>query len=500
MRASVTWRGILLVLVLGLWQTPPAGAAEHVAPLPRPACRQAHIKIPQALLSMGPTRDPGSEKLKGIGQYGGDIRIGDLDGDGTVDFVLAKAVGGLKTCYLGAFTWAGRVLWEWGDKDRRVVSADERDQTHVAESPTRPGPVLVVDIDGDGRTEVVAMVLRDGVDHTSWWDTKDMEFVILDGARGKVKRRAAPLPLIKANARDASGKRHRANYVHRRLLAADLRGLNQPRDFVVKIGNSVIACNDRLEELWTYQNRFSKYGEHSCYIPAVGDVDGDGRDEVCGGNYLLDHEGTVLWERMMARHNDSVAIVDWDGNGANGDEVVLSGFGQVVNASGDVLVKLGGDVVPHGQEMRCGRFRRDVPGLQMAVRYRGHAPDILLAGRGGRVLLRFTVDHSPVNVGLETVYWSGPDAPPLLFSPCALYDGDGRKVVTIADLPPPSGRGRMGWFHCIPAELDGSRRESVILYDPYTDEVFVYGATPLASDPPRGYRHTARQYNVRLMD
>ena len=98
--------------------------------------------------------------------------------------------------------------------------------------------------------------------------------------------------------------------------------------------------------------------------------------------------------------------------------------------------------------------------------------------------IQMSVDPSPVNVGMETVDWSGPAEPALLFSPCALYDGQGRKVVTVPGLPPPSGKGRMGWFHCIPAPLDGSGRESIVLYDPYTDEVFVYGANPLASDPP----------------
>ena len=350
------------------------------------------------------------------------------------------------------------------------------------------------------RTEVVAMVLEQGVTETSWWNTGDMAFVILEGATGKVKRRAAPVPLLEANAYDAAGKRHQADYVHQRLLAADFRGLKRPGDFVIKIGNSVIACNEQLEPLWTYRNKFSKYGEHACYIPCVGDVDGDGRDELCGGNYVVDHDGAVLWEKMMAKHNDSVAVADWDGNPANGLEILLSGFGQVVRTSGEVVVRLGKETVPHGQELRCGRFRRDVPGLQMAVRYGGHTPDILLADRTGNVLTRFRVDPSPVNVGLETVHWQGPDTPPLLFSPCALYDGHGRNVVVIPDLPAPSGRGRMGWFHCIPAALDGSGRESVVLYDPYTDEVFVYGAKPLASDPPTGYRHTARQYNVRLMD
>lgn len=494
---SVALSGLALGGLL-LSGTAPAGATG--ADQPCAAVLQARIKIPESLLSVGPTRNPGTEKLSGRAVYGGDLRIGDLDDDGTVDFVIARAVGGIKTCYLGAFTWTGEVLWEWGDPNRQVKSLDAKDESYHAESPIRPGPVLVVDLDGDDQTEVVALVLKTGIDRTSWWDMRDMEFVILDGRTGNIEHRASPEPLIRADATDDNGKRRRANYVHQRLLAADFRGTAGPHDFVVKIGNSVMAFDQKLEPLWTYVNQFSKYGEHACYIPAVGDIDGDGRDEVCGGNYLLDHDGAVRWEKMMARHNDSVAIVDWDGDRGNGREMVLSGFGQVVNQDGDVLVQLGPEVVPHGQEVRCGRFRTDIPGLQMAVRYDGHTPRILLADRDGEVIERFEVDHSPVNVGMETVRWSGRDDPDLLFSPTALWDGHGRKVIELPGLPPPSGKGRMGWFHGIPAELDDSGRESIVLFDPYSDEVFVFGARPLAVKPPTGYRHTPKQYNTRLMD
>ena len=32
---------------------------------------------------------------------GGDIRIGDLTGDGQVDFLVYNALGGIKPCFLG---------------------------------------------------------------------------------------------------------------------------------------------------------------------------------------------------------------------------------------------------------------------------------------------------------------------------------------------------------------------------------------------------------------
>jgi len=465
--------------------------------IPASAHQLAHIRIPDALLSQATLHKNNQTTTY---RFGGDIRVGDLDNNGTMDFVLAKAIGGIKTCYIGAFAWNGEVLWQWGDKQRTVSNLDAQDHKYTPESPARPGPLLVIDIDGDKHTEVVAMVLNDNVTKTSKWDMKGTSFVILDGATGKIERRASPPELLKANAFGDDGKRHEPNYVHMRLLAADFRGLGTPRDFVIKIGNSVIACDDRLNVLWTYKNKFAKYGQHSSYIPAVGDVDNDGHDEVTGGQYLLDHDGKVLWEKMRAKHNDSVAILDFDGQPDNGKEIAMSGFGQVVNAAGEVLVQLGEKVVPHGQELRCGPFCPDIPGIQMAIRYDGHQNKILMADRTGKVLNRFNVDHSHIEVGMETIYWHGVNQSALLYSPTALYDGHGRKVVTLPDIPHASKRGRMGWHHCIPADIDNSGREAIVLHDPYTDEVFVYGAKPLTKTPPVGYRHTTRQYNVRLMD
>ena len=484
---------VLLLLAVVAMSSSPAQAEQK----PTSAHLLAHIRIPQPLLSQIADERDGKRIPYA---FGGDIRIGDVNDDGTMDFVLAKAIGGIKTCMIGAFTWNGEVLWQWGDRRRAVVSLDSKSQTYKPESPARPGPLLVIDIDGDKQTEVVAMVLNDDVTRTSKWDMKGASFIILDGKTGKVERQASPEALLKANAFGDDGKRHEPNYVHLRILAADFRGLGAPRDFVIKIGNSVIACDDQLNVLWTYKNKFAQYGQHSSYIPSVGDVDNDGRDEVTGGQYLLDHDGTVMWEKMRAKHNDSVAIVDWDGNLDNGREIVMSGFGQVVNAAGKVLMRLGEAVVPHGQELRCGPFRLDVPGLQMAIRYDGHTNKILMADRAGKVISKFTVDHSHIEVGMETVYWHGFDRPALLYSPTALYDGHGRKVVTLPGIPHASKRGRMGWHHCIPADIDGSGREAIVLHDPYTDEVFVYGAKPLTKGPPVGYRHTVRQYNVRLMD
>ena len=422
-------------------------------------------------------------------RVGGDIRIGDLTGDGRVDFLVYKALGGIKPSFIGAFDLEGKPLWSAGD---RAASVEDADGTGALEtvSPDRPGPVAVYDIDGDGRQEVLCLMVDEGVKRTSKWNLQGVHLALLDGATGEVKRRAAPDKLTRCNAYEG-GEAHLPNYVHQRLMIANLTG--QGRDFVVKLGNDVLAFNDRLEVLWSYRNKWYRYPEHSAYIPAVGDLDGDGLDEVNGGHFGLDHDGRVLWERFVGDNADSVLVEAWNGNMA----AIVSGKGQVLDGKGKPLLHLGEEAVPHGQEVRYGNFRPDLPGRELAIRYNGHHPDIMIVGAYGEILTRFAVDESPNNTGMESVRWS--DEGDLLFSPSALFDGHGRKVVTLPELPPPSG-GKMGWYHCFPADVCGDKREEVVLYDPYGDAVYIYTPAPLDEAAYGGYQHAARQYNARLLD
>ena len=424
---------------------------------------------------------------------GGDIRIGDLTGDGQVDFLVYNALGGIKPCFLGAFSLAGEPLWAVGDRDFTALDADEPGRLATI-SPDRPGPVAICDIDQDGRQEVLCFLVDPHVKRTSKWNLTDVHIAILDGRTGAVKRCAAPEELTHCNAY-ADGEMHVPNYVHQRLLIANFSGHDQPRDFVVKLGCDVLAFNDRLEVLWHYRSKWHRYPAHAAYIPAVGDLDGDGRDEVNGGHFGLDHDGSVLWETFLGDNADSVLVDQWGTEPA----AIVSGGGQVLDGSGQHLLHLGADVVPHGQEVRCGNLRPELPGRELAIRYNGHHADVMIVAQDGVVLSRFQVDESPNNTGMEIVRWNGPEHGDLLYSPAALFNGHGHKVATFPDLPTPTG-GKMGWYHCFPADVCGDEREEVILYDPYSDAVYIYTPTPLDESRFDHYHHSPRQYNTRLLD
>ncbi len=413
--------------------------------------------------------------------YGGDIRIGDLNNDGQADLLVYRSEdnfhdgGGMKPCFMGAFTLDGEILWQKGKGGIQ---------------PGRPGPVAIFDLDADGRTEVVAFFHqeKEGVEDTSF---ADVDIFLLDGGTGDEKQRVHP-PFFD------SIQGHGANWAHQRILIANFRGNPSPQDFVIKLGTHVLAFDQHFDLLWSYQNHWNEYSKVPAYVPAVGDVDADGQDEVNGGYFLLDNDGKVLWEKMLGRNMDAVVIDYWDTPYKK--RAFGSGFGHVMDEQGNVILKLGEEVVPHGQELRVAHFDDAVPGPQMMIRYNGHQTDVMLVGLEGNVIRRFKLNESPNNTGMEAVYWNGPDQAALLYNGGMLWNGKGELQHKFTELPEPLGDKRQGWYHCIPANVCGDTREEVVLYNPWDKYVYIYSPAPFVQEVYGQYVATPRQYNVRLLD
>jgi len=407
--------------------------------------------------------------------FAGDIRMGDLDGDGQVEFVVFRSIdNGMKPSFIGAFDIEGKVLWSEGSDGGQ---------------PLRPGPVTVYDFDGDGCDEVLCFFIDPAVEAEAS-SMKNVVVQIRDGCDGAV-RRQVKCPEMQI----CSGSG--ANWCHQRLLIANFRGTAWPQDFVVKLGSKVLAFDDRLNLLWTYTIKWNEYSRCSAYIPALGDIDGDGRDEVNGGFYILDSDGRPMWEGQIARHMDSVAIVPWD-NGKM--RAICSGFGHILDENGQVILKLGEEQVPHGQEARVADFDTTSPGPEMIVRYNGHTPNVLAVANDAHIVRHFQLNDSPNHTGMEAIYWNGPGHDALLYNGGMLWRASGEIAAQLPGLPKPVGPAKMGWYHCIPANVCGDAREEVVLYNPWDRRIWIFTPAPLKPEVFKSYKATPRQYNARLMD
>lgn len=422
--------------------------------------------------------------------FGGDLRIGDLNGDGRCDFLVYRCnhgapsgahVGGIKPTFLGAFDLDGRPLWQAGEGGHQ---------------PSRPMSVAVQDWTGDGADDVICFWHKPNYRiKTDWQTLADVVIQLRDGRSGKLLREAAPDAITQRRRKDPVG----ANWIHQRLLIANFRGTPEPRDLAVKLGDTYVALDENFDVLWTYQSEWVTYSQCPAYIPAVGDIDGDGRDELLTGYHLLDQNGAVLWKNKLGANMDSVAIARWRGK----TRAICSGFGHVISAEGDVVLSLGKQRVPHGQEVRVADFHSGHDGNEMVLRAFGHKPNIhLVSSASNEIIKTLELQASPTNVGMEAVYWNGPDKAALLFNGGWLWNLQEAQGRPLPKLAPPNGdtAHRMGFYHAIPANLCGDRREEIVTWDPTARHLFIYTPAVLDESLRPKYRHGPRQYNPRLMD
>lgn len=425
----------------------------------------------------------GQANVEGVERnFAGDIRLGDVDGDGQAELLVYRSTdAGIKPSFLAAVSLEGKLLWKLGQG---------------GEMPVRPGPVALYDFDADGRDEIACFCFVPKIKADAG-SLANVRIQIRNGSTGELIRQAAPPELTSCQNEELQWTEHH-NWNHQRLLIANLRGGERSRDIVVKVASRVLAFDDQLKLLWKYDLPDTERPFHPAYVPAVGDIDGDGRDEVFVGHVLLGSDGQPLWRQRRTQNSDSVAIAPWDKAGM---KAISSGAGEVFDAQGKEILSVGRRMVPHGRELRVADFVEDSPGVEMLIRNEGAKPAAIVVSNEGDVLRRFKLNNSPGDLGLEAVMWNGPDAVAMIYNGGALWNGTGKLHAELKELPIAVGPKEQGWYHCIPADVCGDAREELVLFNPWDKFVWIYTAGEVAADAVYGGYHPGpRQYNARLTD
>jgi hypothetical protein len=314
--------------------------------------------------------------------------FGDLDGDGRLDVVM-RLDNGIREMSrdpgvpveLEAFTSYGRSLW------RRPLVHHDRcfgNANNVS--------VVVFDLDGDGKDEVIAQVQQG----------EKLFLAVLDGMTGRLLRKAPWTKMVSDFAKSSTRVHMSVAYLDgKRPAIVTQTGLYE---------NEVLDAYDAgLNKLWTYQSFGETNGSGSHHVD-IADVDGDGRDEVFNGTMLLNPDGTLRWA-LYREHPDIVAVKRIL-PGTKERQVyyvvesnVHAGVYVVDAKTGKGIWKVNREDDPrwvHGHTGWASEIWEGSPGLELLANRDGHLmQDLVLFSAEGKILM------NPFPRGWRPVNWTG---------------------------------------------------------------------------------------------
>jgi autotransporter-associated beta strand protein len=261
-----------------------------------------------------------------------DTSVGDLDGDGEYELVVKwdpsnskdnSQSGYTGNVYLDAYTLAGTRLW------RIDLGRNVRAGAHYTQ-------LVVYDLDGDGRAEVACKTADGTIDGTGhvigdpaadWRNTAGYvlsgpEFLTIFDGRTGAALATAPYVVPRGTVGDWGDTY--GNRVDRFLATVAYLDGKRP-SLVMARGyytRTVLAAwnwrDGALTSVWTFDtghtgtpNPFAGWRGMGNHNLSVGDVDGDGRDEIMYGACAIDDDGTGLFTTGLG-HGDAIHMTDMD--------------------------------------------------------------------------------------------------------------------------------------------------------------------------------------------
>ncbi|MBN1845370.1 MAG: hypothetical protein JW810_06770 [Sedimentisphaerales bacterium] len=243
--------------------------------------------------------------------------VGDLDGDGQYDYVI-KQPGQVTdpgvyspsedTWKIEAYKSDGTFLWR-RDLGWNIVQG------------IWWSPMIVYDLDGDGRAEVVAKTAPTDVDYRRESDGRVLTgpewFSVFDGLSGAERARADWIP--RGNICDWGDCY--GNRVNRNLMCVAYLDGARPSLVIFRGTYGLMKAeawnfrDGQLTNVWRWSNEGlgSDYQGQGFHEVRVGDIDHDGRDEILNGSLVIDDDGTTGYTTGEG-HGDRFHLTDIDPN------------------------------------------------------------------------------------------------------------------------------------------------------------------------------------------
>ncbi|XUL92309.1 rhamnogalacturonan lyase [Streptomyces galilaeus] len=259
-----------------------------------------------------------------------DASVGDLDGDGQLDFVLkwqpTNAKDNSQSGYTGntildGIKLDGTRLWRI-DLGRNIRSGAHYTQFQV------------YDYDGDGKAEVAMKTADATVDGTgtvignSTADYRNSSGYVLSGPEyltmfdGQTGKAMSTVDYVPARGTVSSWGDSYGNRVDRFLAGTAYLDGSRPSLIMARgyYTRTVIAAwdwrNGAFTRRWTFDTNSSTntgkgYDAQGNHQLAIADVDGDGKDEIVYGSMAVDDNGSGLWTTKNG-HGDAMHVGDLD--------------------------------------------------------------------------------------------------------------------------------------------------------------------------------------------